>query len=117
MSVLALDSTAAYATASRTSLSIPARIAIIDCVCLLNDRSPAVVPYRRAFAALTSKCIEKPIRIANQIEVAHKYLARSGISVTRLYIMRQVNRAFPISILKTRCAEVVSAWIVLATKK
>ena len=91
-------------------------MAVLDCACPVSDSNPVVVPYRRAMAALTSKCTERPIRVADHIEFAHKYLANRGFLVTRLYIVRQINKSIPRSLGKTRCADIVAAWLVLATK-
>jgi hypothetical protein len=116
LSVLALSGATAQATTARTALSIGAKIAELDCGCPVSDSTPGVVLYRRAFAVLASKCTERPIRLADHIEFAHRYLASRGYSVTRLYIMRQINRSIPRSVGRTRCADVVAAWLILVTK-
>lgn len=115
-SALVLTGAAAHPAPARTTLSLGAKMAILDCSCPLSDSDPRVIPYRRAMSALTSKCTERPIRVADHIEFAHKYLASRGYSVTRLFIVRQINQSIPRSIGKTRCADIVAAWLVLATK-
>jgi hypothetical protein len=114
LTVLASLTLGGTATAASAELSIPAKMASLDYGTVLSENDSVVVPYRRAFYALKAKCTERPIRVADHIQFAHTYLRKRGYSVTRLYITRQISRSIPRSLGRTRCGDIVAAWLVVA---
>jgi hypothetical protein len=99
--------------ATTADSSIAYKLAFIDCRGC-NPSASRVLPYRRVLYLVQPKCRESLTRLAD-MSVASTRILREDYYIrwTNLQMLRAVNTSIP-SGMRTRCADIFAALVVLA---
>ena len=111
--MLVIASSVQGAVTTQTAPSVAYKLANIDCRC--SASAIRVRPYAVVLAILAGKkCRESKTRLGDFAVTSTHLLAKKGIRMSNLQVLRGVNRSLPASLGRTRCLDIFSAFVILA---
>jgi hypothetical protein len=99
---------------STSKPSLAMQLAVIDTKGYVAPGSPIIHQIWTAFETLRPKCREKERPLSDELVKVHQIVNQKGLPLSLLSVIEDVNSSIPKSAPRMQCAQVMSAWAVLA---